>query len=132
MKTQRAYYDILDRVFKTGGMTEDMEKDIETLKGELDEREGILRKYGEAYDGESDDYEWKAKPNEYQSKYDEMSGKYNDLSGKYNDLVERYNRKFFAGGSSHETDKVLYEGDNPTPDTAEKGITVNELFKEVK
>lgn len=123
MRTQRGYYDILDRIFKTGGMSEDMEKDIQLLKDELDEREGILKKYGEAYDGESDTYDWVPKENEYKAKFD-------SLTSQYNSLVERYNRKFFAGGSAHATDTTLYEGDSPTPDTAENEITISDLFKE--
>lgn len=124
MKTQKACYDILDRIFKTGGLSEDMEGDIQSLKDELDEREGILNRYGESYDGENDVYEWKPKANEYEEKY-------NALQGKYNELVERYNRKFFAGGDAHGMDTVLYEGDSPEPDTAENPISVNDLFKEV-
>lgn len=123
MLTQKGYYDILDRVFKTGGMTEDMEKDISALKSELDEREGVLREYGEAYDGEDASYEWKPKENAYKAKFEE-------LTGKYNNLVERYNRKFFAGGSAHADDTTLYEGDTTAADTAENEITIDELFKE--
>ena len=46
---------ILRRIMESGGMTEDMEQDIERLKDDFDEREGILKRYGETYDGEDRD-----------------------------------------------------------------------------
>ncbi len=49
---------IMRRIMETGGLTEDMERDVQRLRDEYDEREGILRKYGEAYDGEADEYDW--------------------------------------------------------------------------
>lgn len=46
---------ILRRIMESGGMTEDMERDVERLKDDFDEREGILKRYGETYDGEDQD-----------------------------------------------------------------------------
>ena len=43
---------ILRRIMETGGLTEDMERDIDRLRSDFDEREGMLRRYGETYDGE--------------------------------------------------------------------------------
>lgn len=34
---------ILRRIMDSGGMTEDMERDVERLKDDFDEREGILK-----------------------------------------------------------------------------------------
>ncbi|WP_460601800.1 hypothetical protein, partial [Escherichia coli] len=36
-----------------------MEKDIQRLRDEFDEREGVLKRYGETYEGEDqDEYDW--------------------------------------------------------------------------
>lgn len=70
---------ILSRIFETGGLTEDMEEDIKRLKDEFDEREGMLRKYGE-WDEEGDEdgrFEYKEFDREaWREKYDELKKKY--------------------------------------------------------
>ena len=43
---------ILRRIMETGGLTPDMEEDIQRLRDDFDERESILKKYGETYDGD--------------------------------------------------------------------------------
>lgn len=126
MLSPKGVSSVVDRIMSTGGMTEDMQNDVRRLKDELDEREGILRRYGEDWDGESEEYDWRARPIEdYKDRFDE-------LSGKYNELVDRYNRKFFAGGSAHETDTTLNEGDNKVPDSTGTDVRINDLFVDVK
>lgn len=87
MLTRTGANKILQRIWETGGFTPDMEKDIQKLRDELDEREGVLKKYGEVYDGEDrDEYEYK----EREIKYDE------DYKVKYDDLKTRYMSRFFG------------------------------------
>lgn len=90
MLTKRGYYNILDNIFKTGGLSEDMEQDLDRLKSDYDEREGMLRRYGEVYDGEDKD--------EYEYREFESSDK-TDWKSKYDDLQERYRKRFFDGSS---------------------------------
>lgn len=80
---------LLRRIMETGGMTEDMEKDIQRLKDDFDEREGILRRYGEVYDGEDrDEYEYTEKENK------------KDWESEYRTLEKRYLDKFFEEGAN--------------------------------
>ena len=56
---------ILRRIMETGSLTEDMERDIDRIRSDFDEREGMLRRYGETYDGEDkDEYEWRGRDDE--------------------------------------------------------------------
>lgn len=89
MLTRTGANKILQRIWETGGLTPDMENDIQKLRDELDEREGILKKYGEVYDGEDrDEYEYK----ERELKSDD------DYKAKYDDLRTRYMNRFFGTG----------------------------------
>lgn len=89
MLTRTGANKILQRIWETGGLTPDMENDIQKLRDELDEREGILKKYGEVYDGEDrDEYEYKEK----ELKSDD------DYKAKYDDLYTRYMNRFFGTG----------------------------------
>lgn len=84
MLTKNGVEKILNRIWETGGLSADMEDDISKLKAEFDEREGVLRKYGEVYDGEDkDEYDWQDNGGEYR--------------GKYEELKERYKNRFMRG-----------------------------------
>lgn len=79
---------------ESGGMTEDMEKDVERLKDDFDEREGILKRYGETYDGEDqDEYEYSGRDdiNIYTPREEEK-----DWKKEYDDLKARYMDRFFG------------------------------------
>lgn len=75
---------ILRRIMESGGMTDDMEEDVRRLQDDFDEREGILRKYGETYDGEDrDEYEFSEREedklaDDWRIKYEEMKKRYLD------------------------------------------------------
>lgn len=84
--TKNGYNNVLTRIWETGGLTKDMEGDLERLKADFDEREGMLRKYGEVYDGEDrDEYEF----------IEKISN--DDWKGKYEEMKERYKNRFFRG-----------------------------------
>lgn len=85
--TKSGFKSLLTRLWDSGGLTEDMETDLKRLQDDFDEREGMLRKFGEVYDGEDkDEYEYTAR---------ETSGE--DWEAKYNDMKNRYVSRFFNG-----------------------------------
>lgn len=102
---------ILRRIMESGGMTEDMERDVERLKDDFDEREGILKKYGETYDGEDrDEYDYSERDdiNIYTPKEEEK-----DWKQEYDNLKERYMNRFFG------TSDVKEEFDDTMGETKE-------------
>lgn len=99
---------ILRRIMETGGLTEDMESNIDRLRSDFDEREGILRRYGETYDGEDmDEYEWRGRDDEFREDSDrddkdiytprEEAKDYEDWRGRYEEMRQRYLDRFFGG-----------------------------------
>lgn len=97
--TKNAMYALLKRIAETGGMTEDMEKDFQRLKDDFDEREGILKKYGEEYDGEKDEYEYIEK--EYNKPSDLDSERDVDYwRNQAENYRKRYIDRFFGGDES--------------------------------
>lgn len=88
---------ILRRIMETGGLTPDMEEDIQRLRDDFDEREGILKKYGETYDGEDmDEYEYTGRDTDeiYTPKEEEKDAK--DWRTKYEEMKARYLDRFFG------------------------------------
>lgn len=122
MLTKSGVNKLLRRIMETGGLTPDMEEDIKRLKDELDEREGVLRKYGEWYDGEDKD------EFEYAEKASDHATSDADWERRYRELKERYIDRFFGGTPEEE------ERDEESESEEEKEVTVEELFekKEVK
>lgn len=85
--TKTGIKSLLNRLWETGGLSADMEADIKRLQDDFDEREGMLRKYGEVYDGEDkEEYEFVEKPSETE-----------DWKGKYEEMKSRYVNRFFNG-----------------------------------
>lgn len=92
---------ILRRIMETGGLTDDMEKDIQRLKDDFDEREGILKRYGEVYDGEDrDEYEYSGRDSE--SVYTPCE---EDWRGRYEEMKRRYIDRFFGGRDPKDTEE---------------------------
>lgn len=119
---------ILKRIYETGGMTEDMEKDIERLRADFDEREGILKRYGETYDGEDkDEYEFEDKDLDRTSSMNSTE----DMVSReeYEKLRKRYIDRFFGGREYRdETDDILRETKEDVERDGEKQ-TYEELFE---
>lgn len=67
-------YKIIERIADGGGLDDDMLGDLKKLKDELDEREGMLKKYGESYDGEN----WRERAEAAERERDEIRRKYRD------------------------------------------------------
>lgn len=110
--TGKGMREILRRIMETGGLTDDMEKDVQRLRDDFDEREGILRKFGEVYDGEDrDEYDWSEKggdTNVYTPKEEEK-----DWKSEYDTLQKRYIDRFFQGvapteeNAKRETERII-------------------------
>lgn len=93
---------ILRRIMETGGLTDDMENDIKRLQDDFDEREGILKTYGETYDGEDkDEYDFKGREKTQLSEGEDYKGKYEEMKQKYLDR--------FFGGVGNEVEDVKEE-----------------------
>lgn len=115
---------ILRRIMETGGMTSDMEEDIQRLRDDFDEREVILKKYGETYDGEdADEYEYTPKEEEKDAK---------EWRTKYEEMKARYLDRFFGGVDN---DKNFEEIMNETRKDVERDgepQTFDELLERVE
>lgn len=93
---------ILRRVMETGGLTEDMENDIKRIQDDFDEREGILKNYGETYDGEDmEEYDFVGRELTQLDPEEDYKGKYEEMKQKYLD-------RFFGGAQvAEEVEEVL-------------------------
>lgn len=88
---------ILRRIMESGGMTDDMEEDVRRLQDDFDEREGILRKYGETYDGEDrDEYEFSERDGTSIYTPREEDKLADDWRIKYEEMKKRYLDRFFG------------------------------------
>lgn len=88
---------ILRRIMESGGMSDDMEEDVRRLQDDFDEREGILRKYGETYDGEDrDEYEFSERDGTSIYTPREEDKLADDWRIKYEEMKKRYLDRFFG------------------------------------
>lgn len=99
--TRRAMQSTLRRVWDTGGLTPEMENDLKRLQDDFDEREGILRKYGEVYDGEDkDEYDWV----ETRTAAEAQSTNWEE---RYSQLKQQYMDRFFGSNRITDADTVI-------------------------
>lgn len=101
---------ILRRIMETGGMNPDMEEYIQRLREDFDEREGILKKYGETYDGEDlDEYEYTERDtdNIYTPIEEEKDAK--EWYTKYEEMKARYLDRFFGGVDNNDFEETMNE-----------------------
>ena len=95
--TRSGMIKILRRIMESGGMTDDMEEDVRRLQDDFDEREGILRKYGETYDGEDrDEYEFSERDGTSIYTPREEDKLADDWRIKYEEMKKRYLDRFFG------------------------------------
>lgn len=112
MISEKSYNSIIRNIIDSGGMTEDMTRDMERLKDELDERNGMLRRYGEITDNEDGGAIFTAKD----------GGE--NWRGKYEEMRKRYYDRFFG---DDETEKTVVDDDIPTSYEREN-ITITDLL----
>lgn len=119
MRTRKGWSNILAKIMETGGMTEEMESHVEALRAELDEREGMLKRYGENYDGENEEIE------EYDYVGREDTSK--EWQEKYNNLAERYRNRMF-GGSTRDKEVVEMGAGKLVDDERSERTSIEELI----
>lgn len=90
MLSREEVYDLMRRIAETGGLTPEMERDLEKVKDEFDEREGELARYRERYNGEDASPEEKAEDDRVER------SEYEKLKGDYEDLRTRYRERFWG------------------------------------
>lgn len=124
---------ILRKIMESGGMTEDMERSVRRLQDDFDEREGILKKYGETYDGEDrDEYEFSGRDTDeiYTPREEEKLA--DDWRAKYEEMKSRYLDRFFG------TDEIEEDFDRTMRETRDdvkrdgEPQTFNELLERVE
>lgn len=113
--SRKGIENLLRRIMDTGSLTEDMVKDIERIKDDYNEREGILNKYGETYDGEDDEYEWQERKIEVNQA--------DDWEKRYYDLKKDYIDRFWGG-----KEQIMSETVEDVKKDGEK-LTYEDLFK---
>lgn len=113
--TRAGFDNVLKRIVETGGLSEAMMDDIKKIRDDFDEREGILSRYGESYDGEGENYE-----------FTERAKETNEWETKYNELKTNYINRFF-GGTQSETETTTIE-DTATEEPTEEIITLDEML----
>lgn len=147
MRTRLAYEELLTRLMNSGELTPDMEVDFSRLKDELDEREGMLARYGETYDGENKEYEWVAREVETDGTKDGsddvvQDDKENDVidtpeenvidwEAKYRDLKQRYVDRFMGRIKEENLADMRNDLERGRDDGGEgvNEVTYDDLFK---
>lgn len=117
MLTNKGYSALIQRIIDTGGFTHEMEEDIRKLEGELNERDGLLSRYGETYDGEKNEWEFQEFP------VKNYENEYNEMKAKYDDIVKRYNDTFYNKTEDAEKEIVT--------DETESDVTINDLLTDI-
>lgn len=111
---------ILRRIMETGGLTPSMEEDIKKLQDEFNEREGILKQYGETFDGEDvEDYEFKGKEVEASDEY----------KSKYEELHQRYLDRFFGGAKEEIMEDNKEDLEEETKNLEKDEESIDSLFE---
>lgn len=119
--TRFGFEKLARRIMETGGLTDQMEADIKRLKDDFDEREGLLRKYGETYDGEDrEEYEWKEDSRRLErdsdtTVLDDVSVNAQYWEREYKSLRQRYLDRFFGRNVKNDDFEDIME--NQTEDT---------------
>lgn len=126
MLTRAGMNNILKRIFETGGMSADMESDIQKLRDDFDEREGMLRKFGETYDGEDkEEYDYTPRESTLESEESEYKGKYEEMKQRYID-------RFFGGKPDEEEVEETMEEQKEDLERDGTPQTFDELLKKVE
>jgi hypothetical protein len=131
----------------SGELTPDMEADFSRLKDELDEREGMLARYGETYDGENKEYEWVAREVETDGTKDGsddvmQDDNENDVidtpeenvidwEAKYRELKQRYIDRFMGRIKEENLEDMRNDLERGRDDGGEgiNEVTYDDLFK---
>lgn len=121
MLTRTGANKIFRRILETGGLTPQMEEDVEKLQKHFDECETILANSGEIQDG--DDIE------EYEFIMKEVaeSGD-NEFKQKYEELHQRYLDRFFGGSKEDEESEESEDSEEVEENEEIEEKSIDDLF----
>lgn len=148
--TRNGMTKLLRRIMETGGMSEAMESDIQRLRDDFDEREGMLRRYGETYDGEEDvdEYNWAPREDTDSEYKQNETGTEGSMEGsdevftpreeekdwrqEYENMRQRYLDRFFGTEKVEDTNESIM--DETEDDVKRDGTrqSFETLFKRVE
>lgn len=108
--TKKGMDTLLRRIMETGGVSEAMESDIQRIRDDFDEREGMLRRFGEVYDGEDrDEYDYSPRSTDDIYTPREEAKDYEDWRGRYEEMRQRYLDRFFGGRDEDDYRDIMEE-----------------------
>lgn len=112
---------LLRRIAESGGATPDMLDEIQKLRDDYDEREGMLRRESETYDGEDNPGEEVESRGESAVDAEDVSRETNDdWREKYEDIRRKYIERFFTTPEEvkeEQTEDVKEDGENVSYET---------------
>lgn len=125
--TRKFIDSILKAMWEENGLPEHMEEKMEQIRKAFDERDAVLKQYGEPWDEDEDSFDFKPLPTS------------DEWENKYKDLESRYISRFFTGGegdnggsdtngTTNLNEIIANQNEDISNDDSEK--TIDELFKE--
>ena len=117
MLTRSGAMKLIEKLWRSGGLSEDMAEDVQKLKDDFDEREGMLRKVGEVYDGE-DKEEYDYVLNNAHVEDNTENGI--DWKAKYEEMENRYVSRFFGRPKENEDGDDFQEAVNETEEDVKR------------
>lgn len=138
--TRTGFATILRKIMETGGLTKDMADDMKKLMDDFDEREGMLKRYGEVYNGEDrEDYDYTPSDADRDAKrrYDDVAedrteDTKEDWERMYNDLKKDYIDRFFGTRDLREEIEDIKEDTEDDVKRDGENQTFDELLKRVE
>lgn len=127
MLTKKGFLNLMERIMNSGGMTDDMEEAVRKIKDDYEEREGVLRKYGEEWDDENEEFEYQEKYNmddvtRVVEENERLSLENETLKKDYDDLKARYTKNFLH---DIKQDDIGDDDSKKTP----KDLQIDDLFE---
>lgn len=126
--TKAEHEELLRRIAESGGDTANMLDLMQKLRDDYDEREGMLRKYGETYDGENRDRREdrdrdrredrdRDEIEDRRERRDRDRGDEIDWKERYAELDKRYRERFFSTPTEvirENTEDIKRDGEKQT------------------
>lgn len=121
MLTRKGWRSIIERISERNNFDEETINDLESLKNDFEEKESVLRKYGNEYDEDIDEYTFTEKT---------VLDSTEDYKAKYEDIKKKYLDRFF-GGETKEVERVEKNVEEDVKKDGEEK-SFDELFKEME
>lgn len=131
--TRTGFAAVLRKIMETGGLTKDMADDMKKLMDDFDEREGMLKRYGEVYNGEDrEDYDYTPSDADRDVVEDRTEETKKDWERMYNDLKKDYIDRFFGTRDLREEIEDIKEDTEDDVKRDGENQTFDELLKRVE